>query len=360
MDGRGRCHGGTGAPARGGARRVPPADVDPARLESAALSTPARPRGAGELRNREALGRSRGGLTSKIHLLADSGCRPLARVTSAGQRHNSVAFLPLMGQLKVTRRGPGRPSTRPGRGPPTWPRSGSGSAIPARELRGHARERSPAAHEMGLITNLARPPPKAPGEPMRNPRSRGPQRRPGQADPHRNRGSSGPAPHGNRPILDRPDSSGSRGAQQPRSHRYLPSSSAPRPTRRGKRTPPREGSSATALTCPRTPRATGGSSRPAGCVNARCIHLWAARRPRTQSRGCLARSPGHRCRKRQPQDRHRIVRREQGAPRVHPVVPGRGIGRVQSQEHRTVGHTPRLIACPWAVPDRQLAPSPVP
>jgi len=94
---------------------VPPADVDPARLEPAALSTPARPRGAGELRNREALGRSRGGLTSKIHLLADSGCRPPERLTSAGQRHDSVAFLPLMGQLKVTRRGPGRPSTRPGR-----------------------------------------------------------------------------------------------------------------------------------------------------------------------------------------------------------------------------------------------------
>jgi hypothetical protein len=93
---------------------VRPADVDPARLEPAALSTPARPGGAGELRNREALGRSRGGLTSKIHLLADSGCRPLARLTSAGQRHDSVAFLPLMGQLKVTRRGPGRPSTRPG------------------------------------------------------------------------------------------------------------------------------------------------------------------------------------------------------------------------------------------------------
>ncbi len=36
-------------------------------------------------------------------------------MTSAGQRHDSVAFLPLMGQLKVARRGPGRPRTRPGR-----------------------------------------------------------------------------------------------------------------------------------------------------------------------------------------------------------------------------------------------------
>jgi Putative transposase of IS4/5 family (DUF4096) len=51
--------------------------------------------------DREALGRSRGGLTSKIHLLADSGCRPLAPLTSAGQRHDSVAFLPLMDQFKV-------------------------------------------------------------------------------------------------------------------------------------------------------------------------------------------------------------------------------------------------------------------
>jgi transposase len=39
----------------------------------------------------------------------------LARVTSAGQRHDSLAFLPLMDRLKVARRGPGQPRTRPGR-----------------------------------------------------------------------------------------------------------------------------------------------------------------------------------------------------------------------------------------------------
>jgi transposase len=75
-----------------------------------------RARGAkANYKDREALGRSRGGLTSKIHLLADSGCRPLARVTSAGQRHDSLAFAPLMGRLKIARRGLGRPRTRPGR-----------------------------------------------------------------------------------------------------------------------------------------------------------------------------------------------------------------------------------------------------
>jgi len=36
-------------------------------------------------------------------------------VTSAEQRHDSLAFLPLAGQLKIARRGPGRPRTRPGR-----------------------------------------------------------------------------------------------------------------------------------------------------------------------------------------------------------------------------------------------------
>ena len=32
---------------------------------------------------REAIGRSRGGLTTKIHLAADLRCRPIARLTSA-------------------------------------------------------------------------------------------------------------------------------------------------------------------------------------------------------------------------------------------------------------------------------------
>ena len=115
MDRGGRWHGGAGAPAcgRGAARAA--GRCGPGALAPAALSAPAHPQGEAGLGDREALGRSRGGLTSKIHLLADSGCRPLARLTSAGQRHDSLAFLPLMSRLKVARRGPGRPRTRPGR-----------------------------------------------------------------------------------------------------------------------------------------------------------------------------------------------------------------------------------------------------
>ena len=54
-------------------------------------------------------------MTTKIHLLADARCRPLARVVTAGQRHDSIAFEPLMRRLRIRRLGPGRPRTRPGR-----------------------------------------------------------------------------------------------------------------------------------------------------------------------------------------------------------------------------------------------------
>lgn len=60
------------------------------------------------------MGRSRGGLTTKIHLLSDRHCRPLARVTTAGNRNDSLAFEPLMGRLSIRRHGGGRPRTRPG------------------------------------------------------------------------------------------------------------------------------------------------------------------------------------------------------------------------------------------------------
>ena len=63
--------------------------------------------------SREAFGRSRGGLTSKIHLAADTRCRPISRVTSAGHRHDSLAFEPVMAGIRIRRRGRGRPRTRP-------------------------------------------------------------------------------------------------------------------------------------------------------------------------------------------------------------------------------------------------------
>ena len=64
---------------------------------------------------REAIGRSRGGLTTKIHLAADLRCRPVARLTSPGQDGDSPYFTPLMDAICIRRRGPGRPRRRPGR-----------------------------------------------------------------------------------------------------------------------------------------------------------------------------------------------------------------------------------------------------
>jgi transposase len=64
---------------------------------------------------REGIGRSRGGLTTRIHLVADLRCRPVARLTSPGQHGDSPRFIPLMDAIRIQRRGPGRPRRRPGR-----------------------------------------------------------------------------------------------------------------------------------------------------------------------------------------------------------------------------------------------------
>jgi hypothetical protein len=58
---------------------------------------------------REALGRSRGGWTTKIHLVADRWCRPIARLTSPGQHADCPRFIPLMDSIRIPRRGLGRP-----------------------------------------------------------------------------------------------------------------------------------------------------------------------------------------------------------------------------------------------------------
>lgn len=59
-----------------------------------------------------ALGRSRGGLTSKVHLSADRCCRPLSFVLTPGQAADSPQFAAVLAGVKV--RGPvGRPRTRP-------------------------------------------------------------------------------------------------------------------------------------------------------------------------------------------------------------------------------------------------------
>jgi transposase len=63
----------------------------------------------------EAMGRSRGGFSTKLHLRAEGGGKPMVLLVTAGQRHEQTAFRPLMERGAVKRRARGRPRVRPDR-----------------------------------------------------------------------------------------------------------------------------------------------------------------------------------------------------------------------------------------------------
>jgi transposase len=60
-----------------------------------------------------ALGRSRGGWTTKIHLACEQGRKPLSILLTAGQRGDSPQFEAVLEGIGVQRTGPGRPRCRP-------------------------------------------------------------------------------------------------------------------------------------------------------------------------------------------------------------------------------------------------------
>ncbi|MFF9147396.1 IS5 family transposase [Streptomyces sp. NPDC014861] len=70
------------------------------------------PRGRAEPDD-HALGRSRGGLSTRVHLASDGRARPLALRVTAGQAGDAPAFETVMAAIRVPRSGPGRPRTRP-------------------------------------------------------------------------------------------------------------------------------------------------------------------------------------------------------------------------------------------------------
>ena len=95
-----------GPPARRGARKDGAAQKEP-------------PGGAGGPEPGDhALGRSRGGLTSKFHLAVEQGQKPLAVIVTAGQRGDSPQFIPVLEKISVPR--PGGDSPGPG-GTGSWP-----------------------------------------------------------------------------------------------------------------------------------------------------------------------------------------------------------------------------------------------
>jgi transposase len=78
-----------------------------------ALAGPAPSGGEGTVEGiGEALGRSQGGFSTKLHLRAEGGGKPVAAVLTAGERHEQFALDALMDKGAVPRSGRGRPRPR--------------------------------------------------------------------------------------------------------------------------------------------------------------------------------------------------------------------------------------------------------
>lgn len=73
-----------------------------------------REKGDAEEPEDHALGRSRGGWGTKIHLVTDGKGLPLAAVVTPGQAHESKSFEDSLDAVRIPPCGPGRPRRRPG------------------------------------------------------------------------------------------------------------------------------------------------------------------------------------------------------------------------------------------------------
>ena len=65
------------------------------------------------MQQQEALGRSKGGFSTKIHLQSEGMGKPMQFVVTPGQTSDVKGFEPLNAKVKVKRLGRGRPKQRP-------------------------------------------------------------------------------------------------------------------------------------------------------------------------------------------------------------------------------------------------------
>jgi transposase len=63
----------------------------------------------------EALGRSQGGFSTKLHFRAEGNGKPITAVLTGGERHEQIALEMLLDQGAIRRPGRGRPRLRPRR-----------------------------------------------------------------------------------------------------------------------------------------------------------------------------------------------------------------------------------------------------
>ena len=108
------------------------------RASSARISTPPALAGTappgGEAQAREALGRSQGGFSTKLHLRAEGNGKPITAVLSGGERHEQIALEALLDQGAIRRPGRGRPRLRPRR-------TAGDKGYSSPTARGHLRRR---------------------------------------------------------------------------------------------------------------------------------------------------------------------------------------------------------------------------
>ncbi|SDS78570.1 Transposase [Paraoerskovia marina] len=108
----------------------------------------------------EALGRSRGGLTSKIHLATDGRGLPMSVILTPGQSGDNPQLL-LLEQVNVHRDGPGRPRKRPDRvlADKAYSSPATRRALRARGIAFTSPEKADhAAHRLRRGTRGGRPP----------------------------------------------------------------------------------------------------------------------------------------------------------------------------------------------------------
>lgn len=90
----------------------------------------------------QALGRSRGGLSTEVHLAVDRRGRPLSLLVTPGQAGDAPQGLPLLEKVPVPRTGRGHPRTRP-----------------ARVILTRPTRREPSGHTCGAGASLTIPEP---------------------------------------------------------------------------------------------------------------------------------------------------------------------------------------------------------
>ena len=99
----------------------------------------------------EALGRSQGGFSTKVHLRAEGGGKPITFVLTGGERHESRMLPALLSRGAVRRPGRGRPRLRPRR-------VAGGKAYTGRPVRAFLRRRG-----IGAVIPTQKREPRRPG-----------------------------------------------------------------------------------------------------------------------------------------------------------------------------------------------------